>query len=240
MPTSRRIAVISLFPQMFDALRLYGVSGRAVRGGLLSLSFHNPVDYAKDRHRTVDGRPFGGGPGMVMLCEPLHRAIMAARAELGAAARVLCMSPQGRPLTQDAVCGMAADTTPLILIAGRYEGIDERLLQKEVDEEWSIGDYVLSGGELAAMVVLDAIIRQLPGALGNAASPADESFCGGLLEAPLYTKPRNWQGMDVPDVLLSGDHARIAKWRADQARQRTKSRRPDLLTDNPDSTRGRT
>jgi tRNA (guanine37-N1)-methyltransferase len=223
-----KVAVVTLFPEMFGALVDYGVSGRAVRNGLLEIHCFNPRDYTADRHQTVDDRPYGGGPGMVMRPEPLGAAIAEARAWTQGA-RVLYLSPQGRVLRHDAVMEMAGAARDLILIAGRYEGVDERIVALEVDEEWSIGDYVLSGGELPAMVLLDALIRQLPGALGDADSAQQDSFVAGLLDCPHYTRPPEYRGLGVPEVLLSGDHGAIERWRRQQAQARTVARRPDLL-----------
>ena len=223
-----KVAVVTLFPEMFGALVDYGVSGRAVRNGLLEIRCFNPRDYTADRHQTVDDRPYGGGPGMVMRPEPLGAAIAEARAWTQGA-RVLYLSPQGRVLRHDAVMEMAGAERDLILIAGRYEGVDERIVALEVDEEWSIGDYVLSGGELPAMVLLDALIRQLPGALGDADSARQDSFVAGLLDCPHYTRPPEYRGLGVPEVLLSGDHGAIERWRRQQAQARTVARRPDLL-----------
>jgi tRNA (guanine37-N1)-methyltransferase len=222
-----RIDVISIFPDMFEAVRGFGITGRAIRAGLLSLQVWNPRDYTDDKHRSVDDRPYGGGPGMVLRPEPLAQAIAAARAEAGEA-RVLYLSPQGRRLDHDGVVELAARER-MILLAGRYEGVDERLLASEVDEEWSIGDYVLSGGELPAMVLIDAIARRLPGALGDAESAEQDSFVSGLLDCAHYTRPEVYAGETVPDVLLSGDHERIRQWRLKQALGRTWLRRPDLL-----------
>lgn len=223
-----KVAVVTLFPEMFGALVDYGVSGRAVRTGLLDIRCFNPRDYTLDRHQTVDDRPYGGGPGMVMRPEPLGAAITEARAWTQGA-RVLYLSPQGRVLRHAAVMEMAGAARDLILIAGRYEGINERIVALEVDEEWSIGDYVLSGGELPAMVLLDALIRQLPGALGDADSAQQDSFVAGLLDCPHYTRPPEYRGLGVPEVLLSGDHGAIERWRRQQAQARTAARRPDLL-----------
>ncbi|MAC33123.1 MAG: tRNA (guanosine(37)-N1)-methyltransferase TrmD [Haliea sp.] len=222
------IGVVSLFPEMFAALSDSGVTGRAVQQGQVKLAFSNPRVFTHDRHRTVDDRPFGGGPGMVMKPEPLHQAIAEARQEAGEGARVVYLSPQGRRLTHARVLELAA-LPALVLVAGRYEGIDERVIQADVDEEVSIGDYVLSGGELAAMVLMDAVIRQLPGVLGHAQSAQEDSFADGLLDCPHYTRPEEWAGCVVPEVLLSGDHARIRRWRLKQALGRTLERRPDLL-----------
>lgn len=209
-------------------LRDYGVTGRAVRQGILEISCFNPRDHAEDRHRTVDDRPYGGGPGMVMRPEPLVAAIDAAR-NWTRGARTIYLSPQGRLLDHGAVANMAQAQQDLILVAGRYEGIDERVVALEIDEEWSIGDYVLSGGELPALVLLDALIRQLPGALGDAESARQDSFAAGLLDCPHYTRPPEYRGLAVPEVLLSGDHAAIARWRHERALERTRTRRPDLL-----------
>lgn len=228
-----RVAVVTIFPEMFDALSGYGISGRAVREGLVELRYWNPRDYATDRHRSVDDRPYGGGPGMVMSAPPLCAAIRAARDDLGAGARVLYLSPQGTTLTQRRVHELVAGG-PLVLLAGRYEGVDERVIESEVDEEISLGDYVLSGGELPAMVLLDAMIRLLPGALGHDESAVQDSFAQGLLDCPHYTRPEVFEGRAVPPVLLSGDHERIREWRLAQSRERTRSRRPDLLAAEQD------
>lgn len=223
-----KIALVTLFPEMFGALLDYGVTGRAVRQGIVEIACFNPRDHARDRHRTVDDRPYGGGPGMVMRPEPLVAAIAAARGWTRDA-RAIYLSPQGRVLDHGAVASLARVQRDLILVAGRYEGIDERVVELEIDEEWSIGDYVLSGGELPAMVVLDALIRQLPGALGDADSARQDSFVAGLLDCPHYTRPPEYRGLAVPEVLLSGDHAAIEHWRRAQALERTRRRRPDLL-----------
>jgi tRNA (guanine37-N1)-methyltransferase len=231
-----RIAVVTLFPEMFKALTDFGISRRAVNNELLTISTWNPRSYTNDRHQTVDDRPYGGGPGMVMMIEPLKAAIDAAKAwlsENGKPSKVIYLSPQGQVLNQAGVQTLAETVKAenLLLIAGRYEGIDERLLQMEVDEEWSIGDYVLSGGELPAMVLLDAVIRLLPGALGHENSAAEDSFSDGLLDCPHYTRPEVYEGNTVPSVLLSGNHAAIKKWRLEQSLERTRKRRPDLLKD---------
>ena len=223
-----RIDVVSIFPPMFDAVSGFGITGRAIRAGLLSLHVWNPRDYTEDRHRSVDDRPYGGGPGMVMRPEPIARAIAAARAAAADAAAVLYLSPQGRRLDHAGVVALAARDR-LILLAGRYEGVDERVLNAEVDEEWSIGDYVLSGGELPAMVLIDAVARHVPGALGDEDSAAQDSFVNGLLDCPHYTRPEVYDGESVPEVLLSGDHERIRRWRLKQALGRTWLRRPELL-----------
>lgn len=223
-----QIELVTLFPEMFDAIIDHGVSGRAVDRGILQLGFENPRSYARDRHRTVDDRPYGGGPGMVMMVEPLHEAIKAARSKLNGSAKVIYMSPQGRVLDQAGVTALS-QCDNLILVAGRYEGVDERLIQSQVDEEWSIGDYVLSGGELAAMVVIDSVARQLPGVLGHNESAVQDSFYQGLLDHPHYTRPENTVEGRVPQVLLSGDHKAIERWRSKQALGRTWLRRPEML-----------
>lgn len=223
-----RIDVVTLFPPMFDAVTGYGVVGRAVKRGILELGLWNPRDFTQDNHRTVDDRPYGGGPGMVMLLQPLREAVAAARTAVAEPAHVISLSPQGRRLDQRGVEELARRPR-LILVAGRYEGIDERFIELEVDEEWSIGDYVLSGGELAAMVMIDAVSRLLPGVLGHEASAEQDSFAGGLLDCPHYTRPEVYDGRAVPPVLLSGDHQAIARWRLQQALGRTWLRRPELL-----------
>ena len=221
-----RFDVISLFPEMFAAMR-QGVTGRAIERGQVTLQLWNPRDYADDAHRTVDDRPYGGGPGMVMMVEPLRQAIQAARTAVPES-RVLYLSPQGRSLDQAAVREMAAEPG-LVLLAGRYEGVDERLIDAFVDEEWSIGNYVLSGGELPAMVLMDAVIRLLPGVLGHADSAEQDSYVDGLLDCPHYTRPEEIEGSAVPEMLLSGNHELIRRWRLQQALGRTWLRRPDLL-----------
>ncbi len=229
-----RAAVVTLFPEMFTALTESGITRRAQENGLFSLRCFNPRDFATDKHRTVDDRPYGGGPGMVMRVQPLLDALQASKAWLAEASqapvKVVYLSPQGQRLDRAGVAYLAQDTN-LVFIAGRYEGIDERFIESEVDEEWSIGDYVLSGGELPAMVVLDALIRRLPGALGDAQSAQQDSFEEGLLDCPHYTRPETLNGREVPEVLLSGDHKRIDRWRLQQALGRTAERRPDLLAD---------
>lgn len=217
---------------MFDALSKQGITSRALEQGLYQLRLWNPRDFTTDNYRTVDDRPYGGGPGMVMLAEPLDKAIGAAKTaqrETGIARpKVIYLSPQGRVLNHQKVMELAAEPG-LIFLAGRYEGVDERLLQRQVDEELSIGDYVLSGGELAAMVVIDALVRQIPGALGDADSAAEDSFVNGLLDCPHYTRPEVYEGMPVPPVLMSGHHEQIRQWRLKQALLRTWERRPELL-----------
>jgi len=222
------IAVVTLFPEWFDGLRRCGVPARALQAGLLRLSTWNPRDYATDRYRSVDDRPYGGGPGMVMMVAPLRAAVRAARADLGAAARCIYLCPQGRRLTQPDLRALAA-RGPLVLVAGRYEGVDERLVELEIDEQWSIGDYVLSGGEPAAAVFIDALTRLQPGALGNAESSRADSFADGLLEHPHYTRPSEYEERRVPEVLLGGNHEDIRRWRLKQSLGRTWRQRPDLL-----------
>ena len=225
-----RIDVVTLFPEMVETVGRYGVTGRARERGLLQLACWNPRDYSQDAYRAVDDRPFGGGPGMVMMVQPLRDAIQAARQAAAAPdTRVIYLSPQGRRLDHGLACRMARQYRSLVLVAGRYEGIDERLLEAEIDEELSIGDYVLSGGELAAMVVIDALARQLPGVLGHEESSQQDTFSRGLLEHAQYTRPREIDGRRVPEVLLSGDHAAIERWREKQALGRTWLTRPDLL-----------
>ena len=228
-----RFDVITLFPQMLDALSDYGITRRAYDEGRWTLQAWNPRDFTADNHRSVDDRPFGGGPGMVMLAEPLALAVEAARAAQRAAAladsRVVALAPGGTPLTDAWVRARAADSAVgLVLVCGRYEGIDQRFLEQCVDEEVSIGDFVMSGGEIGAMALIDAVVRQLPGALKDA-SAQDESFAQGLLDAPHYTRPESWRGAAVPSVLLSGHHAQIAQWRREQALCRTLARRPELI-----------
>lgn len=222
-----RVDVVTLFPEFVRQVVECGVTGRAVQRDLLQLHTWNPRDYTHDRHRTVDDRPYGGGPGMVMRYEPLRDAIRSACAA-SPQARVVYLSPQGRPLNQAAVQELA-QRPGLILVAGRYEGIDERLLAHEIDEEWSIGDYVLSGGELAAMVLIDTVARLQPGALGDEDSAAQDSFSAGLLDCPHYTRPETIDGMTVPAVLLGGNHSEIERWRTKQSLLRTWRRRPELL-----------
>ena len=222
-----RIQVITLFPQMIETLTEFGITGRAAKQGLLEVSCITPRDFCDDPHRTVDDRPFGGGPGMVMKFAPCVAAIRAARAASEGAISVL-MTPQGRRLEQSGVQRLA-QSPGLILVAGRYEGLDERIVEAEIDEELSLGDFVLSGGELAAMAVIDSVARLQPGALGHADSATQDSFSDGLLEHPHYTRPTAAEGRQVPDVLRGGDHAAIARWRRQQALGRTWLRRPDLL-----------
>ena len=221
-----RFDIVTLFPEMFDAMQS-GITGRALGKGLVSLKCWNPRDFTHDVHRTVDDRPYGGGPGMLMKVEPLQDAIRAAREE-SPDSTVVYLSPQGRSFDQRAAQGFC-ERSGLILVAGRYEGVDERLIQTEIDEEWSVGDYVLSGGELPAMIVIDAVTRLLPGALGHEDSAAQDSHVDGLLDCPHYTRPEAIGDLAVPAVLLSGDHEKIRLWRLQQALGRTWLRRPDLL-----------
>ncbi|MCS3456592.1 tRNA (guanosine(37)-N1)-methyltransferase TrmD [Aeromonas rivuli] len=222
------IGVISLFPEMFRAITEHGVTGRAVKSGLLQIECWNPRDFTHDKHRTVDDRPYGGGPGMLMMVQPLRDAIHAAKQAAGDGAKVIYLSPQGRKLTQAGVTELARDQK-LILIAGRYEGVDERVIQTEVDEEWSIGDYVLSGGELPAMTLIDAVSRLVPGVLGDQASAEQDSFTDGLLDHPHYTRPEVLDGLAVPEALTSGNHEVIRRWRLKQSLGRTWQRRPELI-----------
>ena len=222
-----RIDVITLFPDMVQTVIEHGVVSRAANQGLLELQLWNPRDYTADRHRTVDDRPYGGGPGMLMKVEPLRACIGDVR-QHNPDAKLVYLSPQGK-LLQQGLVNQAAQQGDLILLCGRYEGIDERLIQLEVDEEWSIGDYVISGGELAAMICIDAITRQLPGALGHEDSAELDSFTNGLLDCPHYTRPEVVDGLSVPQVLLDGHHQQITDWRDKQALGRTWQRRPDLL-----------
>jgi len=224
-----RLAVVSLFPQMFDAITEYGVTGRAVKKGQLDIQYWNPREFTQDKHRTVDDRPYGGGPGMVMKVEPLQKAIRAAKQTIGEQAKVIYLSPQGRQLKQSDLNQLATSEQSVVFVAGRYEGIDERLIEQEIDEEWSIGDYVLSGGELAAMVMIDGIARLLPGVLGDDDSAQQDSFMTGLLDHPHYTRPEELNDQTVPEVLLGGDHEAIRQWRLKQSLGRTWLRRPDLL-----------
>ena len=232
-----RFDVITLFPEMFAAITGWGITRRAAEQGRFVLQPWNPRDFTTDNYRTVDDRPYGGGPGMVMLAEPLEKAIAAARAAQAAAGlpapRVVLMSPQGKPLTHGRVMDFATGQSGAILLCGRYEAVDERLIERCVDEEISLGDFVLSGGEIAAMALIDAVVRQLPGVLGDAASAPQDSFAdvdqGGLLDCPHYTRPEVYAGVAVPEVLLSGHHAQIVRWRREQALRNTWAKRPDLI-----------
>lgn len=225
------IGIISLFPEMFKAITEYGVTGRAVKQNLLQVETWNPRDFTFDKHKTVDDRPYGGGPGMLMMVQPLRDAIRAAKStacKQGGEVKVIYLSPQGRKLDQTGVQELAENQN-LILVCGRYEGIDERLIQTEIDEEWSIGDYVLTGGELPAMTLIDAVARFIPGVLGKQASALEDSFADGLLDCPHYTRPEVLDGLEVPPVLMSGHHEQIRKWRLEQSLERTWLRRPELL-----------
>jgi len=223
-----QVAVVSLFPEMVGQVGEHGVVGRAVERQVLSLQCVNPRDYAEDAHRTVDDRPYGGGPGMVLKYEPTAKAIHEARKAVPGESPVICLSPQGKVFDQDEAKRLAG-LQGFVLLAGRYEGIDERLIENEVDEELSLGDFVLSGGEIAAMAVVDAVTRLLPGVLGDDESASQDSFMDGLLDHPHYTRPEIIDGQRVPAVLLSGDHARIARWRYKQALGRSFLRRPELV-----------
>jgi tRNA (guanine37-N1)-methyltransferase len=224
-----RFDAVTLFPEMFAAVTQSGITRRAMEAGLWHLETWNPRDFTTDNYRTIDDRPYGGGPGMVMLAEPLEKTLDAVAASQGGAkGRVIYLSPQGRRLDHAVVIGLSQERS-LTLLCGRYEGVDERLLRRRVDEELSLGDFVLSGGELAAMALIDAVVRQLPGALGDEDSALEESFAQGLLDCPQYTRPERYAGEKVPEVLLSGNHERIRRWRLKQALGRTWLRRPELL-----------
>jgi tRNA (guanine37-N1)-methyltransferase len=227
--------IVTLFPEMFDAITKYGITSRALQQGIYEVGFWNPRDFTSDNHKTVDDRPYGGGPGMVMLVQPLEKAINAAKATQAAEKIdhwVVHLSPAGKPLTHQKVMELSKKQG-LVLLASRYEGVDQRLIDAEVDEEISIGDYVLSGGELPAMALMDAIIRQLPGALGDSDSAIEDSFVDGLLDCPHYTRPEEYNGSRVPEVLMSGNHAKIKQWRLKMSLQRTRDQRPDLLAARP-------
>ena len=225
-----RFEIVTLFPEMVQETATWGVTGRALEMGLVDLRTWNPRDYTSDRHRTVDDRPYGGGPGMVMKVEPLREAIRQAKIACGLDALVIYLSPQGRRLDQATVKRFAL-LSALVLVAGRYEGVDERLIEAEVDEEWSLGDYVLSGGELPALVLFDAVVRLLPGVLGHEESALQDSHMDGLLDCPHYTRPEDIDGWKVPIVLQSGNHEAIRRWRLKQSLGRTWVRRPDLLAE---------
>lgn len=239
-----RIGVVTLFPEMFSAVTELGVTGRAVKNGLLQVNCINPRNYTHDVHRTVDDRPYGGGPGMVMSVDPMLQAIAMAKTWVGGDiqaaesdsvpgdVKVIYMSPQGAPFTQIRAQALTK-VSGVVLVAGRYEGIDERIIELAIDEEWSVGDYVLSGGELPAMTIIDAVARLIPGALGHALSAHEDSFTDGLLDCPHYTRPEVFQGRPVPSVLLSGNHQVIRRWRLKQSLGRTYLRRPDLLERKP-------
>ncbi|GJM12622.1 MAG: tRNA (guanine-N(1)-)-methyltransferase [Pseudohongiella sp.] len=228
-----QLSIVTLFPEMFSAVTEHGISGRAVRSGLIGLEYFNPRDYTTDKHRTVDDKPFGGGPGMLMKTEPLVAAIAAAREAVtkpeSERPKVIYLSPQGQTLKQDSIIDLAQRES-MVLLCGRYQGIDNRVLENEIDEEWSLGDFVISGGELAAMTLIDAMTRFQPGALGDEGSALEDSFCNGLLHSPEYTRPQSFDGSDVPEILLSGDHEAIRKWRLKQSLGATWLKRPDLLS----------
>jgi tRNA (guanine37-N1)-methyltransferase len=221
------IGIITLFPEMFEALH-FGITGRAIENNLINLYYFNPRDFATDKHRTVDDRPYGGGPGMLMKVQPVQDAILKAKTAMNSAAKVVYVSPQGRLFDQKTAEEMS-NRQSIIFLAGRYEGIDERLIQTEIDEEWSIGDYILSGGELALMVIIDALTRLLPNALGDELSAEQDSFSNGLLDYPHFTRPETIHHLNVPKVLLSGNHQAIMRWRLKQSLGRTLLKRPDLL-----------
>jgi tRNA (guanine37-N1)-methyltransferase len=223
-----RIDVVSIFPEMFDAITCHGITARALQRGLWQLGRHNPRDFTTDAYRRVDDRPYGGGPGMVMLAQPLADAIACARAAGEAGRPVIAMSPQGKRL-DDARVRQLVTLPGLVLVAGRYEAIDQRLIDRHVDEEVSLGDFVVSGGELPAMMLIDALVRLLPGAINDEASATQDSFANGLLDCPHYTRPEIFEGVPVPQVLLSGHHARIEEWRRARALEATARLRPDLI-----------
>jgi len=222
------LGVVSLFPEMFDSLQ-HGVCGRAIEQGLAKVDLYNPRDWSTRSHRQVDDKPYGGGPGMVMQYEPLEGAILSAQSQMPRSMKVVYLSPQGKCVRQDEISALATAQQSVLFLAGRYEGIDDRIIARHVDEEWSLGDFVISGGELAAMVFIDAIVRLLPGSLGNPGSAAHDSFMHGLLEYPHYTRPETIHGMTVPEVLRNGNHQEIQRWQKKQALGRTWQRRPELL-----------
>jgi tRNA (guanine37-N1)-methyltransferase len=227
--------VVTLFPEMFDAITKYGITSRALQQKIYDVQFWNPRDFTTDNHKTVDDRPYGGGPGMVMLVEPLEQAISSAKvsqAEENIESWVIHLSPAGKPLTHEKVMQLSKKQG-LVLLASRYEGVDQRLIDAQVDEEISIGDYVLSGGELPAMALIDAIVRLLPGSLGDSDSAVEDSFVDGLLDCPHYTRPEEYKGVKVPEVLTSGNHAKIKQWRLKMSLKRTRDQRPDLLAERP-------
>ena len=230
-----RFDVVTLFPEMFDAISKYGITSRALQNNIYDLKFWNPRDFTTDNHKTVDDRPYGGGPGMVMLAEPLEKSIHAAKAAHASQnieSWVIHLSPAGKPLTHEKVMQLSKKQG-LVLLTSRYEGVDQRLIDAEVDEELSIGDYVLSGGELPAMALIDSIVRQLPGSLGDSDSAIEDSFVDGLLDCPHYTRPEEYNGVSVPEVLTSGNHAKIKQWRLKMSLHRTRDQRPDLLAARP-------
>ncbi|NOU26092.1 MAG: tRNA (guanosine(37)-N1)-methyltransferase TrmD [Methylotenera sp.] len=227
--------VVTLFPEMFDAITKSGITSRAKQQSIYDVRFWNPRDFTIDNHKTVDDRPYGGGPGMVMLVEPLEQAISSAKlkqAEENIESWIIHLSPVGKPLTHEKVIQLSKKQG-LVLLASRYEGVDQRLIDAQVDEEISIGDYVLSGGELPAMTLMDAIVRQLPGALGDSDSAVEDSFVDGLLDCPHFTRPEEYNGVKVPEILLSGNHAKIKQWRLKMSLKRTRDQRPDLLAERP-------
>ncbi|MFT5712311.1 MAG: tRNA (guanine37-N1)-methyltransferase [Glaciecola sp.] len=228
MQPAQRFGVVTLFPEMFEPFLNQGVFGRAVKNGIIQVDLFNPRDYTTDKHRTVDDRPYGGGPGMLMMVQPLTDAISDAKVALGENSLVVYLTPQGQTLNQTAVQSLT-QLPNIILVAGRYEGIDERVINALVDQEWSIGDYVLSGGELPAMVLMDSVSRLLPDVLGHSQSAVEDSFANGLLDCPHYTRPEVLNGEVVPSVLLSGNHEKIRQWRLTNSLKRTLERRPDLL-----------
>jgi tRNA (guanine37-N1)-methyltransferase len=228
MQPTQRFGVVTLFPEMFEPFLNQGVFGRAVKNGIIQVNIFNPRDYTTDKHRTVDDRPYGGGPGMLMMVQPLTDAISDAKTALGENSLVVYLTPQGQTLNQTAVQSLT-QLPNIILVAGRYEGIDERVINALVDQEWSIGDYVLSGGELPAMVLMDSVSRLLPDVLGHSQSAVEDSFTNGLLDCPHYTRPEVLNGEVVPSVLLSGNHEKIRQWRLTKSLKRTLERRPDLL-----------
>lgn len=221
-------SVVSIFPEMFEIIGKYGITGKAIRSGIAKLETFNPRDFATGQHKDIDDKPFGGGPGMLMMAEPIRAAIAAAKTASPQDSKVIYLTPQAQPIKQKDIHRLS-QMSSLILLAGRYEGIDDRIIELDVDEQWSIGDYVLTGGELPVMVLMDAIIRLLPGALGNAKSLEAESFSNGLLGCPQFTRPRRIAHLEVPKVLLSGNHQAIERWQLKQAIGRTLHRRPDLL-----------
>jgi tRNA (guanine37-N1)-methyltransferase len=227
--------VVTLFPEMFDAITKYGITSRALQQKIYEVQFWNPRDFTTDNHKTVDDRPYGGGPGMVMLVEPLEQAISSAKVsqtEKNIESWVIHLSPAGKPLTHEKAMQLSKKQG-LVLLASRYEGVDQRLIDAQVDEEISIGDYVLSGGELPAMALMDAIVRLLPGSLGDSDSAIEDSFVDGLLDCPHYTRPEEYKGVKVPEVLTSGNHAKIKQWRLKMSLKRTRDQRPDLLAARP-------
>jgi tRNA (guanine37-N1)-methyltransferase len=222
------LGVISLIPEILGGLN-YGITGRAIEQGLAKVDHWNPRDWASRLYRQVDDKPYGGGPGMVMMYEPLHEAITHARSHMPSHCKTIYLSPQGKVIRQNDLNQIARDLQPLLFIAGRYEGIDERIINHHIDEEWSLGDFVLSGGEMAAMVFIDALIRLIPGSLGHLSSAEQDSFMNGLLDCPHYTRPASINGLDVPSVLLGGNHRDIERWRKKQSLGKTWLKRPDLL-----------